>query len=364
MIRVNRVAFAEMLARVEPGRSTRNFLEQSSCYIFQGGWVSTFNDEVCCRTKTDFPDEVEGAVQGRHLKDTLDGLTDEEVTVSVEGPEFRLTTPRKKAGIRLEREVRLPVDQVETPESWTPLDNPDAFAKAVKLVTETAGKDEEEFMTVCVHVTPSALEATDRWQASRYEVATGFQAECLVRAKSLRAAGALDITKVGETPNWAHFRNKALVISVRRHVAPFQDLAQHFAFTGQPVDLPRGAVEAAKLGGVFSADDKDNNKVFVFLEDGRMRVRGEGANGWAEAEPECGYAGPPVSFRISPKTLEDIVKDHQRCEVSPSKLLVRGDRWTYLTVLGAAKPTQAPAPAAAEEDAPAYAEGGDGDDPY
>lgn len=340
MHRIGREALLEVLARVEPGRSAKNHLEQSACFCFRDGWVMTFNDEICCRTRSELPAEFTGAVSGRHLKEYLENVSDDEVGVEFTETELKIAARRKRAGLRLEADIQLPVDLVEVPDRWTPIDNPEALGRAVKQVCRSAGTKEDEFVTLCVHLTPGYLESTDRFEAVRYEIATGFDEPVMVRAKSLAHIAQLGVTKAGLTPGWAHFRNKALVISMRRQLEKFYDLAPFLEFSGVAVDLPRGADEAARLGKVLTQDDKDSNKVTVILTNGRMTVRGQGAHGWSEVDPECNYRGPEVAFRISPDTLETLVTDHHRCEIDVTgdkkKLKVDGDRWTYVTVLGSA----------------------------
>ena len=58
---INRELFLEQLESVQPGLSTREIIEQSSCYVFRGGEVITFNDEIACSQKCDIG--IEGAVR-------------------------------------------------------------------------------------------------------------------------------------------------------------------------------------------------------------------------------------------------------------------------------------------------------------
>jgi len=353
MTRLSREDFVQALERVEAGRSNRNFLEQSSCFVFRDGYICTFNDEVCCRTKFDLPPDFVGAVPGKPLMDVLRNMSDDEITLSVDGTQLVIKGRRKESGLRLEAEILLPVDSVESPQRWVPLENPEEFAAAVKQVCGAAGTNEEEFMSVCVHIAPACMESTDRNQASKYDTPTGVSRDFLVRAKSLAAVAPLGVTKVGETENWVHFRNKAVIISIRRHLESYFDLAKVWAFRGTEAELPRGAEEAARLGAVFSAEDKENNKVTVALTDGHMRVRGEGAHGWATADLEMAYHGAPVSFRIAPDMLEQLVKQHTRVEIGPGKIMVRGERWCFVSVTGSTEPAKT------EPEVPTDAEAGD-----
>ena len=332
LTRINREEFLNTLHRVEYGLSTRDFIEQSSCFAFQEGWVCSFNDEVCCRTKSGLPDDVHGAVKAAPLIKVLENLTDDVIDVGASSGELQIRGNRKRSGIRMESEILLPVEHVDKPEKW--VDLPEDFARAIETVVPAAGTNKEEFITTCVHVNPEFLEATDRQQVVRYRLPTGVSQPFLVSAPSLKPVATLGLSRMGETENWIHFRNKTLVYSCRRHLDHFPDMTPIYDFTGESATLPRGATEAAKLGDVFSSEDADN-KVNVRLTDGHMVVRGVGASGWAEASLDLAYHGPETSFRINPNMLIKLIENFTECEIGGGKLIVRGEKWTFLTVLGA-----------------------------
>lgn len=332
--RVNRAELLQVLNRVQPGLSTRDFIEQSSSFVFQNGWVITYNEEISCRTKTGFPPELSGAVRAAQLLQVLENIGDDDVEIEVTAAELQVRANRKKSGIRMEAEIVLPLEQVEVPDEWHDL--PENFEAAVLQVAGAAGTNDEEFMTVCIHMHPQYLEASDRRQVSRYMLECGIESPFLVRAASIAHIKGLGLTRIGVTDNWVHFRNKTLAYSCRRHLGdyPTDAITKMMDFRGAPASLPRGGVEAAKLGAVFVGDVKENDKVGVRLADGHMSVRGEGAFGWASADMDTTYKGPPVSFRIPPATLAQLITDHKTCEISQERLIVRGERWTFLTVLG------------------------------
>lgn len=368
-MRVSRGALLEALARVEPGRSTRDFLAQSACYVFSGGSCATFNDEVCCRTASGLDPEFVGAVPGTPLKAALENLTDDDVELRPTKSELIVQGARKRFGVRLEADILLPLDQVEPPAGWTPLAEPEEFAAAVRAVCAVAGSDADGFLASCVHLFPAGLEACDGLQALRHGLALPIPEgeRFLVRAKSLAPVAGFGPTKIGLTPQWIHLRNKLLVYSVRRHLDEYMPLDGIFAFRGTPATLPKGAIEAAKLGAVFSGDGGEDDKVTVNITDGRMRVRGQGVNGWAEADLELAYRGDALAFRIAPAMLEKLVTDHNQCEVGPGKLRVDGERWSFVCVLGkpdAGEPAAEPIEQPAEESEFSYAgsEGENSDD--
>lgn len=326
--KVNRTEFLQVLSLVEPGLATRNFIEQSSCYVFADGWCCTFNDEISVRARTGLPEEFRGAVRAKELKASLESITDDEVELQLTDRELRVSARRKKVDICREAEILLPVENVTVPEQWFPL--PDDFRQAVETVIPSAGTNKEEFIACCLHITADYVEACDRVQAARYDVRLGCERDFLVRAASIGPAVKMGLVKWGETDEWFHLRNKAVAYSCRRHMMAYPDeqLGACFAATGEPCKLPQGGVEAAKLGGVFTTD-----KVRVRLTPGHMEVTSVGEFGKSRVDLECGYAGGELTFRIKPALLSQIISSHNECEIGKGKLRVNGDRWKYFCLL-------------------------------
>ncbi len=351
MFKIPRVSLLEVLGRVSYGLSPKDTIEQSSCFVFDEGWVITYNDEITCRTQTTFPDTIHGAVDAVPLIRVLENLTDDEIGIETTAKEFQIHGNRSQSAIRLRTEIVLPVDQVESPKKWAPL--PEDFGKAVEQVVGVTGRNEELFITVCVHLTPKWLEACDGTQAVRYELPLDIERNFLVRAKSLSPVGKLGVTKIGETEQWVHFRNKMLVYSCRRHLDkyPSESLSKMMNFQGEKMTLPQGAKEAAQLTGVFSGEDKSNDRIRVTLEEGRMVVRGEGNQGWAQRSLEMVYHGDPIQFWISPQMLTNLVKSYTDCEIVPGRLMVKGERWTFITLLGKVEAAEEAEPVAIVADA-------------
>ena len=347
-ILANRAQLLQVLETVRPGLSSKETIQQSTAFVFQDGVVSTFNDEVSCRTKSGLPRDFAGAVPSDPLLRALQKMSEEEVSLTAKGGELRVKGKGREVGVRMEAEIVLPLDLVEPPGEWADL--PENFEDALKTVVDVTGTNAEEFFTVCVQFTPDWVEATDRFQIARYNLDTGADSPFLVRSASLKPLIALNPTRVSQTKEWLHFRNPAkLFYSCRRHVYDqYPDLGQYLEFTGTPTVLPKGAADAAQLAAIFSGEDKDNDKVSVTLSRGTMTVRGEASYGWAREEMRTTYDGPTIEFRISPALLTQIVTRHNECRIEPGRLKVEGNQWTYVASLGS--PSRAPAelPADAE----------------
>lgn len=330
MIRVNRESFLQKLEAVTPGLTKKDVIEQSSCFVFQDNTVFTFNDEITCRNKVDV--DITGAVQAEPLLALLRKLVEEEVELETTDTKLIVKGKKRSAGIHMEQEILLPVMDFTLPEKWRKL-HPD-FSEAIDIVHHTAGKDESEFITTCVHVHPEYVEAFDNYQATRYKLETGIKTPLLIRASSIKHICSLGMTKFGETPSWIHFKNsEGLIVSCRRQQDDYKDLGPILAVRGQRTPFPKGLGEACDKAQIFSSENVESNQVMVELRPGKMRIIGEGLLGWYKEVKSIEYDGEPCRFRIDPKCLIKITQEHNECEIADDKLKVNGGKFTYVTVL-------------------------------
>jgi DNA polymerase III sliding clamp (beta) subunit (PCNA family) len=328
---MNREHFIRVLESVSPGLSTREVIEQSSCFVFTEGKVQTFNDEVSCSYP--FDSEIVGAVQAAPLLAILKKLAEDEIEVIATETELRIKGKRKQAGIAMESEVRLPVAEVEQPTKWADL-NP-VFLEAVNVTLVSVNKKSEGFIEKCIHITPEWMEACDNIQLTRYPLETGLQTSMLVRGESVKQIAPLGMNKICETDSWLHFKNPdGLILSCRKYIEDFPDLAGLLEVSGTKVKLPKGLKEAIERAEVFSVENADDNVVKIDLTEGKVRIKSEGVSGWFSETKKIRYNGKPLSFMISPKLLSTITKDHNECVVTKNRLMIDGGAFTYVTCLG------------------------------
>jgi hypothetical protein len=337
MAQVNRVEFLQRLEALQPGLAPREIVQQSSCFIFQKGTVLTYNDEVACHSESGLPKKLTGAVQAKPLVDLLYKMPEEIVEVEAADDVLLVKGKGRRSGIRMEPEVTMPLDKLETVEEWKKLH--EDFAEGVTIASACAGKDADKFAFTCVHITPKWLEACDNVQMVRYRLKTGIATRALVRKDSIKPIVSLDMTEFGETESWLHFRNPAgLIYSVRRYAEEYKDIGPYLDVHGAKLVLPKRLDKAVQAAEVFSADDKDNNQVLVELRPGKMKVKGVGTYGWySEVKKLPGYKGATLSFLVRPQLLVEITKRHTECEVSSEYLRVDGGRFVYVACLSQAE---------------------------
>lgn len=330
--KVNRLELLSCLEMAEPGLSPKEIVQQSSCFIFRGGAVVTYNDEVTCRVRSPLGKALTGAVQGEPLLAILRKMNEDELDIEQQEGQLLIVGKRRRTGVNMEKDILLPLDAVEKPEEWHKLDS--EFGDAIELVQGCAGRDQSAFVLTCVHLHPKWVEACDNIQATRFRIATGISKPTLVQAHNIKHVASLGMTNFSETPSWLHFKNPAGGrLSCRRYMEDYPDLKPFLSATGKPTTLPKGLADAAEKAEIFSSEMKDDNNVLVEIRQGKLRVKGQGASGWYSEVKNVNYSGPSMKFRIPPKMLMEITNRHNECEVSESTLKVAGSKFTFVVCL-------------------------------
>lgn len=349
MAKVNRESFLRSLESILPGTSPREVVEQSNTFVFRDGQVMSFNDEIACRTPiSGLPKSIVGAVPALKLLEILTKFPEDEIGIEGRAEELVINGKGRKTGIRMEAEVLLPIDSIEQPEEWKPVN--ENFCEALGLVGRCAGSDESRFVTVCVHIHPKWVEAFDDYHLCRWLLDTGITEATLIRQTSAKALTKSGITEIAETPAWLHFRSPSkLVISCRRYVEDFPDLSKILkADPGQPIQLPKGLADATDKAKVFSTEN-ENDEVLVELKGERLRIKGQGLSGWYSEVKKLNYTGPPFSFLVAPDMLAQLVKNYSECLIAPGRLRVNAAEYTYITCLSQPEGAATPAGAAQED---------------
>jgi len=333
-MKVKREDFLNQLESVRPGLSPRELIEQSSCIIFQKGMVYTYNDEISCSQKL-LPSlrSIEGAVHAIPLLNLLNKMKEDIIGVSVEKSILLIKGKNRRAGIRMDENILLPIEAVDEPKEWQKL--PNDFSDAISLVQSCAGTNESEFARTCIHLHPEWIEACNNYQAARYTTKLPFEKSILARKDSLTYIISANMTDFSSTESWIHFRNKqGLIISCRKFVEDYPEIGSILEVKGRNLSLPKGLKEASEKAAVFSEENTDDNRVAISIETNKLEIKGTGASGWFKEKKQIKYEGKPLKFTIEPGLLSQLVQKYNDCQVAKNRLKITFDKFEYITVLG------------------------------
>jgi len=345
-MRIKRQTFLQQLESVQPGLAAKDVIPQAACFVFHNGGITTFNDHVGCRLKSEVGEEITGAVIAKPLLALLQKLPDNEVEISVEdhkekdsddviGQNFLVRgSSNREARLRMETKILLPVKDIEAPEkdAWFKL--PETFTEAVDVVSSCTSKDDTNFMITCIHLHPDYLEACDNIQAVRYPIKTGIAEEMLIPKENIQHVLGMDMVKVAVTPNFIHFRNPAgLRMSLRRYKETYLELTPVLVLEdgSKKWTLPGALADTIACAEIFSQENPENQELKVSLKEDRMLIVGVGSSGTYRETKKVSYSGKPKSFMIAPKMLAELAKQHQEVMLGPTKIHVSTGRFVYIS---------------------------------
>lgn len=329
---ITREKLLATLESVMAGVMKRETVEQSSCFIFNNGYVSTYSDEVACFA--DCPLKLTAAIPADPFIALLRKMTDTDLKFEVTESQLIVKGSRGKAQLTFEAEIKSPVATITPPEEWTDLAA--KFIPGLSAVMACVSTDETKFALTCVHITNDHVEATDRFQLTRYRVKSAFGQEFLIRGAAVKAVVQQDMAQFAESDEWVWFRNPlGLIIATRRYLEPYPEIEAAFEMeAAKPATLPETIGEISERCAIFSAIGTTQNKLRIKLKPGRIYITGEGAAGSYKEHRDIEYDGEVIEFLMAPELLPKVIKNGNIADVSNTKLRIQNGRHTYITALG------------------------------
>lgn len=329
----NRGALLARLHEATPGLASKATIEQSDCFVFKNGRLTTFNDTIMVRVES--PLDFDVVVNAADFMGMVSKCPDEEVTVWLHEGELRIKGNMKKAGISCSQDVALPLDAVPTPDKWHRLG--EGTLGLLQQAARTCSDDDTQFLATCVHVTPDRIEASDNYRLFRVDGATGFPVEVLIPAESIEAIEGMEVVRVAVGEGWAYFKTSSgAEIAVRCSHEKYNDkvdeaLAMH---NPQEITLPANLAEMVERAEVFNTAQYDA-KVGVRIAEGELTLTSRKDNGWYKERKKIEYSGRTLDFEINPKFLVDILARTREVLVDDRKMKIASDRVQFVVALTA-----------------------------
>lgn len=334
------------LESVRPGLATKELMEQATSILFREDSIQTFNDEVAVIYP--LKSGILGAVPAEPIYKFLSKLDGEaEINVEQGENELKLSCGRNRAGIRMDPEIKLPLDEeLSEPEEWASL--PEKFLPALKLVLFSASRSGHKPILTCVHITESWLETCDGFRLTRCNCETSNTPEheangekplfsTKVIARHLEKLPNYSPDQFGFSGNWLHFKNSlgsGVRYCVRMIEAEYPNLDEFIQVEGPEIQFPKeleGALDWASV--MTDGTIKYEQKVSVDISKRGMVVKGEGPDGWAEETIRMRYQGEQIGFQAHPSFLREMAKLARKVTVSKEALKVEGEGFIHVVSL-------------------------------
>lgn len=318
---IERKVFLEAINKVSLGGK---LIDDESPVVFRDGKLVMLYDDVAVRV--DFEVDFEVALPSRPLIALLKRLDLGVVKTEKKETGLLIKAGRKRSEIR-ELAVTIPWEDQRV--DWHPL--PDDFEEQVKIVADCAGSDSSRYMFTCVHVCKDRLEASTGFHVGRFDVPIPIEEECLVYADSLLAAAKCGIKEIGETDSCLCFRGDGFECIIGKIDGTFPTTDHLFEDGGSAIQWPDEIGEMIGCASIFTVTEKFDDISVSFLP-GKMRLHGQGIDGWFEERLKCNYEGDKIDFMIRPSLLSRLAKRSKECIAQDGRILVADGDFRFVTV--------------------------------
>jgi len=322
------------LESLQKGLSAKETIEQSDCFVFTGdGIVMTYNDNIAATGKTTL--DLEGAVEAQPLLRLLNNTKDETINVEIEDEELRIKGKKFSTGIKLEKEIMLPINDIDIPEDSFKV--PSNFSKLAKLACLTASKSTNSGILTCVHIEGNRIESCDNDRITICYMDDDYDFdEVLIPANNLTQIVKENIIGMVVVNNaWVHFKtDEGFIYSTRVFPADYVDLQEHIPDKeGRSIELPAEIESIINRADVFGLDETSKSKfAHIQIKKGKLVVSTNNQNGWFKERVKI-KSDENISFSINTDFLRDVLKMTDSITIVDNTLMFMDEQATHLVQL-------------------------------
>jgi len=332
-----KTALKVVKAGLSSGKETT---DQSGSFVFQDGMAYTYNDEVSVRAPF-LTKDISGAVGAKELVALVGKLKGDECEIEFSDNELQVKCGRIKAGIRLEAEIHMPLQEIELPGKKEWIKVPDNFDKILKAVIFSASKDMSTPILTVIHCNGDFIESTDSDRATRWDVKKAgkyFPVPILLPVNAAKSLVGYDtIVAYAEKGGWVHFDlGGGTVFSCRTFEGKYPDLEPVLNVDGYGLEFPAEIKDMLDRAGIFVESDFDQEKlVHIEISDkGVLKVKAEGESGWIEESVRLrNHAKESINFSINPHHLQQILSSVTIGIIGQDRILFQSDNFQHVVAL-------------------------------
>lgn len=326
------------LSTLKPGLSKKDGIGESNCFVFNNGYISTFNNELWFNYP--MPEIQESFIIGSdEIMQLLDKTKVDTVTLNVTEKLLVLQAGKSKAGFNtIAIEVPVDVSFFEN-KVWEKL--PTDFQTAIKFAAMSASNDLINPIVQCVSVkSDGTIVGTNNFRLSFWDLGTTIPIkDTLIPADSILKILTINPTSFISDDEWIHFKNDEGVIASCRvlydnfpNVTPVLNKIKG----GHSILFPDGINNALDKAIIFIEDDKQAQTVSISYKSNYLSIDSESdSKGFYKERILMDADVSDFNFLIDPSFLKDILKRSKKCLLHTEQNIIsfQDENWTYLAML-------------------------------
>jgi len=334
-MKINTKEFKSLLESLKSGLSgNKETTEQSNCFAFTEDRIYTYNDEISVSIPN--PIEFEGAIYSQELLALLNKIDTAEIEIEYNDKELNIKSGRTKAGIVLQKEIEMPIQEINIPEKWLKL--PSDFIEALKTCIFSTSSDESIILNN-IDCSKNILQSSDNERATRFTISSKLRKSFLIPAGSARElCRILDISSYTVDEDWIHFKTSTeLIFSCRTSNEEYPpDIENYFESNGFEFSFPEGTKDILERANIFAESDFIQDKLVKIniSSKGIFKISAEGDTGWIE-ETKRVKTKPKtdIQFSINPQYLQQILNKTNKAIIGDELVWFNIDNFEHVVSL-------------------------------
>jgi len=332
-MKVNRQEFLSVLNTVICGAHRQEVLEQSHCFIFREGLVTSFNGEILATAKLkDSPGDF--AVPAHDLTNLISKFPDEEIELTIKGNELIVAGKKRRSGLTIQNEILLPIEDIPVPDKMSGIK--EGVMSALSMAAKVCSASNEDYRVSHIQIAPDKIQATDKLRFLRVTVDTGLKT-ILVPAGPINAIESISITSATLLKGWLWLGNKDVKIGICCTEEEYYEDALIDSVINMPkanvVQLPKEMPKVLDRALIMSKDDC-NRMSKIKLTAKSITVRTQKESGWYEERQPVKYKGQDMELFVGLSLFKDLLNKTNKAYVSQEKMKMKKDNVEFLVCLG------------------------------
>lgn len=350
---MKRTELLNVLEAVKPGIAKTEMVPQTTSFAFINDRVVTYNDEISISCPIeDFA--IRGAIPADLLYKFLTRLTQEELTIKkISKNEIGIKSGRARAGIALQRKVKLPLDELAQQSVWKSV--PKKLVEGLRFTSFSCSRDATLPKLTCICIRQDGcLISTDRQRATVYRLGRSLPVSTfLMPLICVNSLLNYNLKKIARGNGWASFNTSFnaindVIFSSRIFEIEEPEPGEEETFAkiervvrdvkGVEIVLPTLLGEVLDRAGVFAKEEHSFAETAILtLTKNKLTVSSHMEMGRFGEHLDIKYNGRPLSFNINPVFLKEIARKTRKCIVGERMIKFAGEDWEHIMTVSPAE---------------------------
>ncbi len=313
-MKVNRKELRDILAALRPGLAKKEFEPQIMHFLFFEGMIATYNDHICITHP--YECDIQFSVKGEEFFRLVDGITDEEMTITLKEGKLKIKTLSTSATLSTipDEDSKL-ISVIKTLRSqmkgWENV--PKDLTEGLSLCAFSASPDLSQKIRACICVDNTTCSSLDTMRASMFTMESSIEDKFFIVAKDAAELSKFPVIEYCRDTKWIHFRTKDdMTFSCKLWDGEWpKTFFSLFATVSEMehFDLPKELKSVVDSVSILAEDliNKTGKSLGISFEDGEIFVRANNDLGKIEKNLRSKYKGEDVIILINAKFISQIL---------------------------------------------------------